>query len=147
MNLLRPILAALGALLLAALPGVGVADPGDIAAASRGVVRVVLIRYDGSTAQLVGHGTGFAIAPDLVVTNAHVVADLRGSDGITAGVVPSEGRGGFAATIAAYSPQRDLALLKLKPGSALNPLTLFSGAPSATVTPPTTVWLAREPNW
>ena len=125
---LRRFFTALAALLFAALPGAGVADPGDIAAASRGVVRVVLIQYDGGSARLVSHGTGFAIAPDLVVTNAHVVEDLRGSDGIVAGVVPSEGRGGFAATIAAYSPQRDLALLKLKQGAALNALTLFSGA-------------------
>lgn len=126
----RRLLAALSALLLTALPGVGAADPGDIGAASRGVVRVVLIQYDGGAAQLVSHGTGFAIAPDLVVTNAHVVEDLRASGDIVAGVVPSEGRGGFAATIAAYSPQRDLALLKLKPGAALNALTLFSGAPT-----------------
>ncbi len=129
---LRRLLAAFAVLVIAALPGVGAADPGDIAAASRGVVRVVLIRYDGGPAQLVSHGTGFAIAPDLVVTNAHVVEELRGSDGIVAGVVPSEGRGGYAATIAAYSPQRDLALLKLKlkPGASLNTLTLFSGAPT-----------------
>lgn len=130
MVLLRRLLAAFAALLIAALPGVGAADPGDISAASRGVVRVVLIRYDGGSAQLVSHGTGFAIAPDLVVTNAHVVEDLRSSDGIVVGVVPSEGRGGFAATIAAYSPKRDLALLKLKQGAALNALTLFSGAPT-----------------
>ena len=127
---LRRLFAAFAALLIAMLPGVGAADPGDIAAASRGVVRVVLIQYDGGPAQLVSHGTGFAIAPDLVVTNAHVVEDLRGSDAIVAGVVPSEGRGGFAATLVAYSPQRDLALLKLKPGAALNALTLFSGAPT-----------------
>lgn len=130
MVLLRRLFAALAALLVAALPGVGAADPADIAGASRGVVRVVLIRYDGGSAELVSHGTGFAIAPDLVVTNAHVVEDLRAGDGIVAGVVPSEGRGGFAATIAAYSPKRDLALLKLKQGAALNPLTLFSGVPT-----------------
>lgn len=128
--MLRRLLTALAALLLAALPGAVAADPGDIAAASRGVVRVVLIQYDGGAARLLSHGTGFAIGPDLVVTNAHVVSDLRGSDGIVAGVVPSEGRGGFAATIAAYAPNRDLALLKLKPGAALNALTLFSGAPT-----------------
>ncbi len=128
----RRLLAVFAAFVIAALPGAGAADPADIAAASRGVVRVVLIRYDGGSAQLVSHGTGFAIAPDLVVTNAHVVEDLRASDGIVAGVVPSEGRGGFAATIAAYSPQRDLALLKLKlkPGTSLSALTLFSGAPA-----------------
>lgn len=125
---LRRLIALLAAFLIAALPGAGAADPGDIAAASRGVVRVVLIQYDGGTARLISHGTGFAIAPDLVVTNAHVVEDLRSSDGIVAGVVPSEGRGGFAASIAAYSPQRDLALLKLRQGASLSALTLFSGA-------------------
>jgi len=130
MHTLRRLLALLAAFLIAALPAVVAAEPADIAAASRGVVRVVLIRYDGGTAQLVSHGTGFAIAPDLVVTNAHVVEDLRDSDGIVAGVVPSEGRGGFAAKIAAYSPQRDLALLKLKPGTPLAALTLYSGAPT-----------------
>ncbi|WP_298171834.1 serine protease [Novosphingobium sp.] len=129
MDLLRRIICILGAITLA-LAAPALADPGDIAAASRGVVRVVLIQYDGGAARLVSHGTGFAIAPDLVVTNAHVVEDLRSSDGIVAGVVPSEGRGGYAATIAAYSPQRDLALLKLKPGASLNALTLFSGAPT-----------------
>jgi serine protease Do len=130
MHSLDRLLALLAAFLIATLPAAVTADPADIAAASRGVVRVVLIRYDGGSAQLVSHGTGFAIAPDLVVTNAHVVEDLRDSDGIVAGVVPSEGRGGFAATIAAYSPQRDLALLKLKPGTSLAALTLYSGAPT-----------------
>ncbi|KUR70434.1 peptidase S1 [Novosphingobium fuchskuhlense] len=127
MDLLRRI-ARLASALLLLVAGPACADPADIAAASRGVVRVVLIQYDGGTARLVSHGTGFAIAPDLVVTNAHVVEDLRTGDGIVAGVVPSEGRGAFAATIAAYSPGRDLALLKLRPGATISALTLFSGA-------------------
>lgn len=113
-----------------AVPGAAPADPGDIAAASRGVVRVVLIRSEGGSASLVSHGTGFAIAPDLIVTNAHVVEDMRGDSAILAGVVPSEGRGGFAAQIVAYSRQRDLALLRLRQGAALNALTLFAGAPT-----------------
>ncbi len=119
--------------LLALLLGVAaptLADPGDIAAASRGVVRVVLIRQDGNRASLVGHGSGFAVAPDLVVTNAHVVEDLRSDSSLVAGVVPSEGRGGFAAEIVAYSPRNDLALLRLREGAALSPLTLFAGAPT-----------------
>lgn len=109
-------------------PGAATADPGDIAAASRGVVRVVLIRNEGDGASLVSHGTGFAVAPDLVLTNAHVVSDLQGDSSIVAGVVPSEGRGGFAAGIVAYSPRNDLALLRLRQGAGLSPLTLFAGA-------------------
>jgi len=130
MILLRRVVALLIAGLFLAVPGAAPADPGDIAAASRGVVRVVLIRSEGGSASLVSHGTGFAIAPDLVVTNAHVVEDLRRDSAILAGVVPSEGRGGFAAQIVAYSPQRDLALLKLRSGAAISPLTLFAGAPT-----------------
>ncbi|MFM9935963.1 MAG: S1C family serine protease [Novosphingobium sp.] len=125
-SLLR-LLALLGALLLAPP---AIADPGDIAAASRGVVRVVLIREEGGSASLVGHGSGFAVAPDLVVTNAHVVSNLRGDSSLVAGVVPSEGRGGFAAEIIAYSPRNDLALLRLSGGAALSPLTLFAGVPT-----------------
>jgi hypothetical protein len=125
MSFLIRILALLGTLFLAAPT---LADPGDIAAASRGVVRVVLIRSDSGGATLVGHGSGFAVTPDLVVTNAHVVAELRGDGSLVAGVVPPEGRGGFAAEIIAYSPRNDLALLRLREGAALSPLTLFPGA-------------------
>lgn len=104
------------------------ADPADIAAASRGVVRVVLIESDGQVARLVGHGTGFAVGPNLVVTNAHVVEDLRGNSALVAGVVPPEGRGGFPARIVAYSPGNDLALLEVGNGARLPALSLFPGA-------------------
>ena len=124
------ILIRLFALLSLLLATPALADPGDIAAASRGVVRVVLIRQDENGASLVGHGSGFAVAPDLVVTNAHVVDELRSDSSLVAGVVPSEGRGGFAAEIVAYSPRNDLALLRLRSGAALSPLTLFGGAPT-----------------
>jgi S1-C subfamily serine protease len=60
-------------LLLAFITTPALADPADIAAASRSVVRVVIIQNDGSNAQLITHGSGFVVAPDLVVTNAHVV--------------------------------------------------------------------------
>ncbi|MEO0033207.1 MAG: hypothetical protein RIS94_2965, partial [Pseudomonadota bacterium] len=103
------------------------ADPADIAAASRGVVRVVLVQSDGTNARLVGHGTGFAIAPDLVLTNAHVVQDLRQDDTLIAGVVPPQGRGGYPARIVAFSPGNDLALLKVGEGGRLPALSLFPG--------------------
>jgi hypothetical protein len=64
------------------------ADPADIAAAGRGVVRVVLVANDGQSVQYVGHGSGFAVTPTLVVTNAHVVADAQNDEMMTIGVVP-----------------------------------------------------------
>lgn len=112
---------------LAAAP-FALAEPADIAAASRGVVRVVLVAKDGESVQYVGHGSGFAVTPTLVVTNAHVVADARDSDSMLIGVVPSEGASGFLAKVVAYSPRNDLALLRLIDKGAIPALTLFPGA-------------------
>ena len=75
------------AMLMVALPAR--ADPADIAAASRGVVRVVLVQSDGETVQYVGHGSGFAVSPTLIVTNAHVIAPANGDDTMLLGVVPT----------------------------------------------------------
>src|SRR5688572_30049882 len=104
------------------------AEPADIAAASRGVVRVVLVANDGQTIQYVGHGSGFAVSPTLVVTNAHVIAAARDSDEMMIGVVPSEGTSGYLAKVVAYSPRNDLALLRLIDKGAIPALTLFPGA-------------------
>ncbi len=105
------------------------ADPADISAAGRSVVRVVIIENDGDRANLITHGTGFAVTPNLIVTNAHVVEQLRGDDTLIAGVVPAEGRNGYPARLIAYSPSNDLALLRIEGGGTLTPITLFPGAP------------------
>ena len=60
-----------------AAPTVSRAEQQDIAAAARGVVRVVLVATDGSEAYFVGHGSGLAVAPDKILTNAHVVELAR----------------------------------------------------------------------
>ena len=125
MSLLLRLLIALAALAIAPL---ALAEPADIAAASRGVVRVVLVSKDGESIQYVGHGSGFAVSPTLVVTNAHVVAEARDSDTMLIGVVPSEGASGYLAKVIAYSPRNDLALLRLIDKGAIPALTLFPGA-------------------
>ncbi|WP_420382462.1 S1 family peptidase [Novosphingobium sp.] len=116
---------ALAALLGLAQPAV--ADPADIAAASRGVVRVVLVRNGWTGVSMLGHGSGFAVAPDMVVTNAHVVEDAHGDGNVLIGVIPSQGRDSYPAHIVAYSAANDLALLQLGNHAALAPLTLFAG--------------------
>ncbi|MFC3174482.1 S1C family serine protease [Novosphingobium bradum] len=122
------LLALLLALPLALLPVRAGADPTDIAAASRSVVRVVLISRTASGVSLIGHGSGFVVAPDLVVTNAHVVAPLAEDSNMRAGIVPSQGRSGYFAKVVAFSPRNDLALLRLTEKGALVPATLFTGA-------------------
>lgn len=123
-GMLRALLALI--VLLVALPVR--ADPADIAAASRGVVRVVLVKSDGETVQYVGHGSGFAVTPTQIVTNAHVIDAAREDDTMLIGIVPSEGSSGFLAKIVSVSPRNDLALLRLVDKGSVAPLTLFPGA-------------------
>ncbi len=124
---MKRILAALAFMFLAVAPGQLAADPPDIAAAARSVVRVVLILDDGAGAELVGHGSGFAVGPNLVVTNAHVVAEAMGNRTMRVGIVPAQGRRGYFAKIIAHSPGNDLALLKLSEAGTLVPTSLFTG--------------------
>lgn len=114
--------------MIALLPQRLAADPADIAAAARSVVRVVLISRSGGGVQLIGHGSGFAIAPDLVVTNAHVIAPIADDPDMRVGIVPSQGKSGYFAKVVAYSPKNDLALLRLSEKGSLTPATLFTGA-------------------
>ena len=105
------------------------ADPGDIDAAARGVVRVVLIGQRGDTYAPVSHGSGFAVSPTRIVTNAHVIQEALQDDTLRIGVVPSEGEGGTFARVVAVSPRNDLALIEIAAGALrLPPLTLAGGA-------------------
>ena len=102
------------------------ADPADIAAAARSVVRVVLVADDGSS-ELIGHGSGIAVGPDLIVTNAHVVEPAQDFDAVRIGVVPPQGKSGWFARVVAFSPRNDLALLKLTEAGSLPVATLYTG--------------------
>ena len=101
------------------------ADPEDIAAVSRSVVRVVLVAEDGNRVFFVGHGSGVMVTPDTVLTNAHVVEPVRGDSSIVIGIIPSQGRKSYGGRLIAYSPVKDLAIIKLESGR-LPPATLYS---------------------
>lgn len=107
--------------------GPALADPADIDAAARGVVRVVIIAQDGDSVVPISHGTGFAITPERVVTNAHVVAEAREDQTLSIGIVPSDGEDAVYSRLISVSPRNDLALLATTSPMALPPLTL-SGA-------------------
>ena len=89
------------------------ASADDIAATGRGVVRVVTIAVVDDQVVGFGHGSGFAIAPNRIVTNAHVV-DLaeRYPDNVVVGIVPTEGSKSYQGKVIAYDSQRDLALIE-----------------------------------
>ena len=109
------------------------ADPGDIDAAARGVVRVVIVGRDGEGVFPVSHGTGFAVAPGRIVTNAHVVQDANKDDDLRVAIVPPESGGAVFARIVAFDARRDLALLAIEGSGSgslrLPPLALAGGAP------------------
>lgn len=103
------------------------ADPADINAAARGVVRVVIVGEEDGEVFPISHGTGFAAAPDRIVTNAHVVLDARADRSLRIAIVPSDGASAVYGTILAFSPRNDLALIGTAEGLRLPPLT-FSTA-------------------
>ena len=105
------------------------AEQQDIAAAARGVVRVVVVATNGSDAYFVGHGSGFAVAPDKILTNARVVELTRQEKDLVIGVIPSQGTKTYGGRIVAYSPGNDLALIQLEEGS-LPVSTFYAGAVS-----------------
>jgi len=126
--LLRQTAVFLIALVAALTASIAHAEPADIAAAARGVVRVVLVADESGEPSLVGHGSGFAVAPDVILTNAHVVQPAQQDDNIRIGIVPPQGSGGWFGRVIAFAPKSDLALVKLTEQGSLPTLTLFTGA-------------------
>lgn len=124
-DMIRRLLAALALLL-----GFIVAPPAqadEVGNAARGVVRIVTIATDGDQVVAFGHGSGFAVAPNRVVTNAHVVQLAQQYPGnVVIGVVPPSGQRGFEGRVIAVDQQHDLALIEFR-GDPLPPVALFSG--------------------
>jgi S1-C subfamily serine protease len=121
---LVPLLSAL-LIAIGLLPVSAGAD--DIAATARGVVRVVTIAMVDDEVAGFGHGSGFAVAPNRIVTNAHVVELAeRYPDNVVIGVVPSEGSKSYQGRVIAYDSRRDLALIEVSEAK-LPPAALFTG--------------------
>ena len=123
-------LAILLALVAPALtPITAQAEPADIDAAARGVVRVVIIGDNNGELFPISHGTGFAVSGDTVVTNAHVVRDALRDEGMQIGIVPNGGGEAVYGRIVAVLARNDLALIRITGSLRLPPLALAGGAP------------------
>jgi hypothetical protein len=107
------------------------AEPGDVDASARGVVRVVIIGEEGDQPVPVSHGTGFAVSATRIITNAHVVAEAVQDDTLRIGIVPPEGTGGAFARVVAVSPRNDLALLEIAKGALRLPPLALAGGPGS----------------
>lgn len=113
-------------LFFAVLGGAAHGDANDISAASRSVVRVIVYSSADGQQTIVSIGSGLVVAPDKIVTNAHVVETLRYDESANVVVVPSDGKQSYRATLSASAPAKDLALLQLSSGS-LVPASILSG--------------------
>ena len=94
-----------------------VASPFDAAVRSR--VEASTVRVQGQACGLIYEGSGFAVGPDLVVTNAHVVAGEP--PGATSVLLPSGKQ--LAARVIMFDPNIDIALLSV-PGLGQTPLPI-----------------------
>lgn len=115
----------------AAAPRAATAQPvgetDDVAATERSVVRVVTVAMVNGEVVGFGHGSGFAISPTRIITNAHVVADAAEyPDNVVIGIVPSEGSRSYAGRLVRIDTRRDLAIIELRQGR-IPPATLYLG--------------------
>ena len=106
-------------------------EPADIDAAARGVVRVVIIGNDGDELYPVSHGTGFAVTPTAIVTNAHVVRDAMRDKDLRIGIIPSGGADAVYGQLISASSRNDLALIRLT-GNLRLPQLALAGGPVST---------------
>jgi S1-C subfamily serine protease len=99
----------------------------DISAASRSVVRVVTVAMVDGEVVGFGHGSGIAISPTRIITNAHVVESaVQYPNNVALGVVPSEGKKSYAGKLIAIDTARDLALVEIA-GARLPAAAVYSG--------------------
>jgi S1-C subfamily serine protease len=98
----------------------------------RSVVRVVTLAQTADGVVVVGHGTGFAVSPSDIVTNAHVVEDYLQlkAQGTPAAlwVIPARGGKPLDASVKAFDRDgNDLAVVNI--GEATIPrATLYGGS-------------------
>ena len=131
-----PIGVFLGPPAIVAPPDKGLATDPDVVRASKSVVRVT-----GIACGLGVEGSGWVASRGLVVTNAHVVA------GIARPRVDTAEERAFVATVVAFDPTNDLAVLRV-PGLGAAALPLVSperGTPIALVGYPQNGPLTRTP--
>jgi S1-C subfamily serine protease len=98
-------------------PRVGPPDPGLLRSAGVEAARASVLRVTGSACGLGVEGSGWVAAPNLVVTNAHVVAGMKDAQ-------VDRGDGAFRdAKVVAFDAHDDVAVLRVV-GLKARPLTL-----------------------
>ena len=103
----------------------------DIENAESATVRIAVIAESPEGRSLYGTGSGFVVAPGIIVTNAHVVAPARQHAAFTVQVVAPGGDTAIPARIIRYSTLFDLALLEVRDGPGIAPIVVSVIQPRA----------------
>jgi S1-C subfamily serine protease len=106
-------------------PGEALGPPPASAGISAAVdtrARAATVKVEGQACDEIQDGSGFAVANDLIATNAHVVAGE--GKGRTRVLLPNGST--LPATVVLFDPNRDLALLQV-PGLGESPLSIGTG--------------------
>ncbi|MGO1948657.1 MAG: MarP family serine protease [Mycobacteriaceae bacterium] len=98
-------------------PNPGLTDHRAVQQTRESVVRVV---GEAEQCSRILQGTGFAVAPDLIMTNAHVVAG-------TGSVVLETVDGDASGEVVYYNPSEDIAMVRTDDGTTLPPLDWADG--------------------
>jgi S1-C subfamily serine protease len=101
-------------------PDAGSPPDGGIPANVAARVRAAVVKVEGVACERLQEGTGFVVADNLVVTNAHVIA------GETRTRVDTPDGRRLDAQLAAFDPNRDLAVLRV-PGLGMAALSRSDG--------------------
>ena len=105
-------------------------DPGPVpdrdgfSAGRRAEIVAATVRVTGEACGIDVEGSGFAVAPDLVATVAHVLVGMEDP------LVETVSAADLAATAVAFDPENDLALLRV-PDADLEPFDLGDAAPGS----------------
>ncbi len=99
-------------LTLATAPPAPAQDDPAFTRAEQGAVRVAVIIDTWQGRFLHSTGSGFVVAPNVVATNAHVVAPALDYNNMSVAIIAPGGRGPQVAQIIRYSANTDLALLR-----------------------------------
>jgi len=102
--------------------------------AERSVVRVVILLESNDERVLYGSGSGFVVAPNLVVTNARLVSPARDAPGYSVSILSPQiltpqGYDFLPARVVRYEPAKELALIEFTGTGALPRLTMYPNAP------------------
>ena len=102
-------------------PNPGVPPAGRLRPAVDARVRAATLKVSGEACDTIQEGSGWVAAPGLVVTNAHVVAGERAT------TVHDESGATLPATVIAFDPVRDVAVLSV-PALTKSPLPIVDGS-------------------